>query len=45
MVGDMFNTDIKAKLKAICADLAAYLIEAAPSDESPQHHEDNCASR
>ena len=31
MVGDMFNTQLKAKLDALCSDIAAHL-EASPAD-------------
>ena len=50
MVGDMFNTELKAKLDAICTDLAAYLTEAtsseaASSEKSPQHRKDEVSYR
>lgn len=32
MVGDMFNSDLKAKLDGVCTDLAAYLKEAPAAD-------------
>jgi hypothetical protein len=30
MVGDMFNSELKSKLDAICTELAAYLAKSAP---------------
>lgn len=44
MVGDMFNSDMKNKLDAICTDLAAYLAkqpeEASSSKPSSSKHDD-----
>jgi hypothetical protein len=31
MVGDMFNSELKAKLDAICTELASYLAKSGPS--------------
>ena len=31
MVGDMFNTQLKSKLDALCTDIAAYLEQSEPA--------------
>jgi hypothetical protein len=41
MVGDMFNTQLKSKLDALCTDIAAHLdaSEAAMAAEAPGRNE------
>ena len=34
MVGDMFNTQLKSKLDALCTDIAAHLEQSEPPDGS-----------
>lgn len=45
MVGDMFNTDMKAKLDAICTDLAAHLADTTGSEKPSQDRDDDVSYR
>src|SRR6202171_3690218 len=40
MVGDMFNTQLKAKLDALCSDLAAHLDASRPAGGTRSHAEE-----
>jgi hypothetical protein len=44
MVGDMFNTQLKATLDALCSDIAAHL-EASPAVDVTRSAADNVSSR
>jgi hypothetical protein len=44
MVGDMFNTQLKAKLDALCSDIAAHL-EASPAADGTRSAADNVSYR
>jgi ketosteroid isomerase-like protein len=44
MVGDMFNTQLKAKLDALCSDIAAHL-EASPAADATRSAADNVSYR
>src|SRR3979411_1760384 len=37
MVGDMFNSGLKAKLDAVCTELAAYVAETPSTDRGGRH--------
>src|SRR6201995_5325801 len=44
MVGDMFNTQLKAKLDALCSDIAAHL-DASETAEAARSEEDEVSYR
>lgn len=45
MVGDMFNNDMKAKLDAVCSELAAYLANTASSEKASQDRNEDVSYR
>ncbi|WP_375411274.1 hypothetical protein [uncultured Bradyrhizobium sp.] len=45
MVGDMFNSDLKAKLEAICTELASYVCNAGIRQDNHDRHGDDVSYR